>query len=336
MQIEKSREVHLVRRPEGLPAREDFKLVTVPLASIGQNEVLVKNLWMSVDPYMRGRMTERKSYIEPFALNTALEGGAIGEVIASNNPQFAPGSKVSSHCGWREYFISDGAGLQLLPQTGIADQAFLGILGMPGMTAYTGLKTIARLKAADRVFVSAAAGAVGAVACQIAKLSGCYVAGSVGSEEKAHYLRRELGVDAVVNYKTCTDLQAAIADACPGGIDVYYENVGGAHLEACLNLMNSAGRIAVCGLIDQYNATAPAPGPRNLVQLLVKSLTMQGFIVADHWDAYPHYVQTMSQWIEAGKVRWKETVFEGIERAPEAFLGLFTGVNLGKMLVKLA
>lgn len=336
MQIEKSRELHLNYRPEGTPTLDGFKLVTVPVAEIVENEVLVKNLWMSVDPYMRGRMVDRKSYIEPFKLNAVLEGGAIGEVVASKNPKFAVGSKVSSMCGWREYFVSDGSDLQSLPQTDIADQAFLGILGMPGMTAYTGLNTIAQLKPSDRVFVSAASGAVGAIVCQIAKLKGCYVAGSVGSEEKEHYLLKELGVDAVVNYKTCDNLQAAIADACPEGIDVYYENVGGAHLEACLNLMNTGGRIAVCGLIDQYNATSPVPGPSNFVQLLAKRITMRGFIVFDHWDGYPEYVQTMSNWIADGKVSWKETVFEGIEKAPEAFLGLFKGANLGKMLVKLA
>ncbi|MBN1005058.1 NADP-dependent oxidoreductase [Amphritea pacifica] len=335
MYIESSREIHLVSRPQGMPANSDFKLVSQPVPVLNDGEVLVKNLWLSVDPYMRGRMVERASYIEPFALNEALSGGAVGEVVESRHPQFPVGSKVSSMNGWREYFTSTGSDLQLLPQTGIADQAFLSALGMTGMTAYTGLFKIAELEEGDRVFVSAASGAVGAMVCQIAKLKGCYVAGSVGSDEKARYLLDELGVDAVVNYKTTSDLQNSIAEACPEGIDVYFENVGGDHLEAVLNLMNDHGRIAVCGMIDQYNATSPQPGPANLAQIIIKKLKIQGFIVFEHWDGYPAFVEQMLQWITAGQIRWKETVFEGIEQAPDAFIGLFNGQNLGKMLVKL-
>ena len=335
MYIEKNQEIHLKRRPVGQPVAEDFSLVSTPLAILKAGEVLVKNRWMSVDPYMRGRMMERDSYIAPFTLNTVLEGGAIGEVVESNNPAFAVGAKVSSMKGWRQYFTTAGDDLQLLPDTGIADQAFLGVLGMPGMTAFTGLTKIAALKPSDRVFVSAASGAVGAIVCQIAKLKGCYVAGSVGSDAKSRYLTEELGVDAVVNYKTTDDLQQAIATACPEGIDVYFENVGGAHLEAVLNLMNANGRIVVCGMIDQYNATTPQPGPANLSQIVIKKLKLQGFIVFDHWDGYPAFVEQMVQWIEQGKISWKETVFNGIEQAPDAFIGLFEGKNTGKMLVKL-
>ncbi|WP_062260990.1 NADP-dependent oxidoreductase [Endozoicomonas arenosclerae] len=336
MYIEKNREVHLARRPEGLPARDVFKIVTQPVAELKEGEVLIKNLWMSVDPYMRGRMIDRKSYIPPFAVGEVLEGGAIGEVVESRNSAFVVGSKVSSMSGWREYFISSGQDLQPLPETTVDDQAFLGILGMPGMTAWAGLMQIAELKEGDRVFVSAASGAVGSTVCQIAKLKGCFVAGSVGTDEKAHYLKDELGVDAVINYRTTDNLHEAVAQACPEGIDVYFENVGGDHLEAVLNVMNDHGRIAVCGMIDQYNATAPVPGPANLSQLIVKKLKMQGFIVFEHWEHYPEYVKQMSQWIQEGKVSWKETVFEGIEQAPDAFLGLFTGMNTGKMLVKLS
>jgi NADPH-dependent curcumin reductase CurA len=336
MYIESSREIHLVQRPQGMPVNADFKLVSQPVPVLNEGEVLVKNLWLSVDPYMRGRMIERASYIEPFALNEALSGGAVGEVVESRHPQFPVGSKVSSMNGWREYFTSAGNDLQLLPQTKIADQAFLSVLGMTGMTAYTGLLKIAELKEGERVFVSAASGAVGAMVCQIAKLKGCYVAGSVGSGEKARYLLDELGVDAVVNYKTTTDLQSSIAEACPEGIDVYFENVGGDHLEAVLNLMNDHGRIAVCGMIDQYNATSPQPGPANLSQIIRKKLKIQGFIVFDHWDGYPAYVEQMLQWIAAGQISWKETVLTGIEQTPDAFIGLFNGKNLGKMLVKLA
>ncbi|AMO58560.1 NADP-dependent oxidoreductase [Endozoicomonas montiporae] len=335
MSIENNKAIHLRQRPEGIPSEEHFELVRTPLAKIKKGEVLVKNLWMSVDPYMRGRMTEQKSYVEPFAVGEVLDGGAIGEVIESDNPAFAVGSKVAHMNGWREYFVSNGSDLQPLPDMGVPVQAFLGVLGMPGMTAYTGLLNIGELKEDDHVFVSAASGAVGSIVCQIAKLKGCRVVGSVGSDAKAHYLMSELGVDAVVNYKTTDNLRSDIIKHCPNGIDVYFENVGGEHFEALLDVMNDHGRIALCGMIDQYNATAPAPGPANLAQILVKRLKVQGFIVTDHWDSYPAFVQEMAQWIQAEQVSWKETVYQGIEEAPEAFIGLFSGKNTGKMLVKL-
>ncbi|MRI33887.1 NADP-dependent oxidoreductase [Endozoicomonas sp. OPT23] len=336
MYIEKNQQIHLSRRPEGMPVADDFELVSMPVADISEGEVLVKNTWMSVDPYMRGRMIDRESYVPPFAVGAVLEGGAIGEVVESNNPAFAVGQKVAHMSGWREYFITTGEDLQALPDSPIPEQAFLGVLGMPGMTAFTGLLKIGELKEGDSVFVSAASGAVGAIVCQIAKLKGCHVVGSVGSDAKADYLKNELGVDAVINYKTTQDLTADLAAACPNGIDVYFENVGGAHLEAALNVMNDHGRIAVCGMIDQYNATTPVPGPANLAQIIIKKLKIQGFIVFEHWDEYPAFVQQMGQWIQEGKVSYRETVYEGIESSPEAFMGLFTGKNTGKMLVKLA
>lgn len=336
MYIQNAREIQLKSRPQGMPTTEHFALTTVSIPEPKAGEVLVKNLWMSVDPYMRGRMVDRKSYVPPFALNEALSGGAIGEVVESSHPDFPVGTQVSSMNGWREYFTSTGADLQALPKTAIPAQAFLGVLGMPGMTAYTGLTKIGELKAGDRVFVSAASGAVGEIVCQIAKLKGCYVAGSVGSDEKARYLTETLGVDAVVNYKTTENLTQSISEACPNGIDVYFENVGGAHLEAVLNVMNEYGRIAVCGMIDQYNATTPNAGPSNLALLIIKKLKMQGFIIFDHWADYPAFVVQMSAWIQSGQIRWQETVYEGIEQAPEAFIGLFEGKNTGKMLVKLA
>ncbi len=336
MYIESNKEIHLKHRPEGMPVSEDFSLVSTPVAELKDGEVLIRNLWMSVDPYMRGRMVDRKSYVEPFAIGQVMDGGAIGEVIESRNPEFAVGTKVANMSAWREYFITTGEELQPLPDTPIPEQAFLGVLGMPGMTAYTGLLKIGELKEGDNVFVSAASGAVGAIVCQIAKLKGCHVAGSVGSDAKARYLQDELGVDAVVNYKTSDNLLDDMAKACPNGIDVYFENVGGEHLEAALNLMNDHGRIAVCGMIDQYNDTKPKPGPSNLAQIIIKKLKIEGFIVFEHWDGYPAFVQQMGQWIQEGKVSWKETVYNGIAEAPEAFIGLFTGKNTGKMLVKLA
>ncbi|MDV5168706.1 NADP-dependent oxidoreductase [Photobacterium rosenbergii] len=329
-----SQQVHLASRPEGTPSADNFELVSVALPELKEGEILVQNTWISVDPYMRGRMIDRKSYIPPFQIGEVLEGGAIGEVVQSNNPDFPAGSKVSSMLGWRSHFVSDGNGLTLLPNTPLPEQTFLGIMGMPGMTAWTGLFRIAELKPTDTVFISAASGAVGSIACQIAKMHGCTVIGSVGSEEKAQYLL-SLGVDATINYKEADNLSQALADAAPQGIDVYFENVGGEHLEAALNNMNDYGRIAVCGLISQYNATEPQPGPSNMAMLIIKKLKMQGFIVFDHWAHYSEYAQQMGQWIAEGKVKYEETVYQGIDQAAEAFIGLFEGKNKGKMLVKL-
>lgn len=329
-----SQQIHLASRPEGTPTTDNFELVTLPHQELKAGDVLVKNTWMSVDPYMRGRMIDRKSYVPPFQIGEALEGGAIGEVTESNNPDFPVGCKVSSMLGWRTHFISNGEGLTRLPESPLPDQSFLGIMGMPGMTAWTGLFRIAELKPTDTVFISAASGAVGSIACQIAKMHGCTVIGSVGSQEKADYLL-SMGVDAVINYKEATNLTQALAEAAPQGVDVYFENVGGEHLEAALNNMNDYGRIAVCGLISQYNATKPQPGPSNMAMLIIKKLKMQGFIVFDHWAHYGEFAKQMSQWITEGKIKWEETVFEGIAQAPNAFIGLFEGKNKGKMLVKL-
>lgn len=330
----KAQEIQLHSRPIGTPTTANFSLVDTDLPKINDGEIVVKNLWMSVDPYMRGRMVERKSYIAPFEVGKVLDGGAIGEVIESRNPKFPVGSHVSSMLGWRSHFISDGHGLTLIPQTSLPLQSYLGIMGMPGMTAWTGLFRIAELKPTDTVFISAASGAVGSVACQIAKMYGCKVIGSVGSEEKVNSLKA-LGVDAVINYKTAENLSEALAKAAPQGIDVYFENVGGAHMEAALNNMNDYGRIAVCGMISQYNATEPQPGPGNLAMLIIKKLKMQGFIVFDHWEHYPEFARQMGQWISEGKIKWEETIYEGLAKAPEAFIGLFEGKNKGKMLVKL-
>ncbi len=330
----KTQIIQLASRPEGLPTQDNFKLAEVELAKLNDKQVLVKNLWMSVDPYMRGRMIDRKSYIAPFALGEALEGGAIGEVIESNNPAFPVGSKVSSMLGWRSHFVSDGEGLTLLPETQLNESHFLGVMGMPGMTAWTGLTRIAQLKTGETLFVSAASGAVGSVACQIGKLMGARVVASVGSDEKAEHLKA-LGVDAVINYKTCGDLNTALAQAAPEGIDVYFENVGGEHLSAALNHMKDYGRIAVCGMIAQYNDTAPTPGPANLAQIIIKKLKLEGFIVFDHWAHYSEFAKQMGTWLAQGEIKPEQTIYEGLSQAPEAFIGLFEGKNRGKMLVKL-
>jgi NADPH-dependent curcumin reductase CurA len=330
-----SREVRLKQRPVGLPTEADFDLATVEVGAPADGEVLVKNLYMSVDPYMRGRMTDRPSYVPPFEIGAALQGGAVGEVVASNADGFKPGDIVSSMFGWREAFTADAKQVQKLETHGLPVQAFLGVAGMPGLTAYVGLTRVAEMKAGDIVFVSAAAGAVGQVACQVARLKGCTVIGSAGGPEKAAFLR-EIGVDQVIDYKAEPDLKAALKRAAPKGVDVYFENVGGAHLEAALDSARVNGRFAMCGMISLYNDEKPEPGPSNLALVIGKRLRLQGFIVSDHFDLAPQFVAELSGWIKSGQFHYRETVDEGIAAAPAAFLKLFTGENFGKMLVKLA
>lgn len=330
-----SREIRLKRRPTGLPSAEDFELATITLPEAGPGEMVVHNLYMSVDPYMRGRMVDRKSYVPPFALGETLNGGAVGQVVQSNGGPLAVGTYVLNGWGWREYFSSDGKGLTTIDPSIAPVQAFLGAVGMPGQTAYFGLLDIGQPKAGETVFVSAAAGAVGSMVCQIAKIKGCRVVGSVGSQAKVDWLRHELGVDAAFNYKEATDLKAELGKHCPNGIDIYFENVGGDHLEAALTHMNNNGRIPVCGMISQYNATESVPGPSNLGLIIGKRLKLQGYIVSDYRARAGEFYADMKEWIAADQIKWQETVVEGIENAPSAFIGLFTGDNMGKMLVKL-
>lgn len=329
-----SREIRLKSRPTGVPTADAFELATTDVPEPGEGEVQVKNLWMSVDPYMRGRMTDRPSYVPPFELGKALQGGAIGEVVASNDPALSPGDLVSSFFGWRELFNAKPAALTKIDPHGLPPQAFLGVAGMPGLTAYVGLLHVAGLKDGDVVFVSAAAGAVGSVVCQIAKLKGHTVIGSAGGPEKIAFLE-SIGVDAVIDYKKTSDLKAELARVAPKGIDVYFENVGGAHLEAALASVRPFGRFAMCGMISQYNDTTPVPGPSNLSMIIGKSLRLEGFIVSNHLAHQPAFLRDMTEWLGGGRIQWKETVEHGIERAPEAFLKLFRGDNLGKMLVKI-
>jgi hypothetical protein len=332
-----NREIHLKSRPVGTPTVENFELVETPMPKPTAGQFLVRNVFMSVDPYMRSRMMDRESYIPPFQVGQVLDGGSVGQVVASEHPGFAAGDYVCGFAtgGWREYWVSDGTMMQKVDPALAPLQAYLGVLGMPGLTAYSGFLRIGQPKEGETVFVSAAAGAVGSVVCQIAKAKGCYVVGSVGSDEKAEWLKQEAGVDAVVNYKTCGNLGAAVKKAAPKGIDIYFENVGGEHLEVALELMNRLGRIVGCGMISQYNATEPPPGPRNIILVVGKSITMQGFIVSNYIDMVPAFFGDMGQWIRARKIKWEETIVEGIANAPKAFLGLFTGANAGKMLVRL-
>ena len=330
----KSREVVLANRPVGMPKVEDFEIREVELADPSAGEVLVRNVCMSVDPYMRGRMIDRKSYTPPFAVGDTLTGGAIGRVERSNHTDLKEGEYVESHLGWREAFIAKDTGLRPLGDLKAPASAYLGVLGMPGMTAYVGLLEVAELAQGESVFVSGAAGAVGSAVGQIAKLKGCRVVGSAGSAEKVRHLTEDLGFDHAFDYHD-GHLERQIFEGAPQGIDVYFDNVGGDHLQAALNCMRPNGRLALCGAIAQYNATAPVPGPNNLAIAIGMGLTLRGFIVSNFNHLREDFTRDMTAWVASGEVKYRETAFEGIDKAAEAFIGLFTGANTGKMVVNL-
>ncbi len=328
----KCREVRLANRPAGVPQPADFAIENVVLPELNAGEVRVRNDWMSVDPYMRGRMRDQPSYIPPFAIGRPLEGGAVGTVIQSNEPGLAVGDVVLSMLGWRQAFNASGKVLRKLDTSSVPPEAHLGVAGLTGMTAYVGLLQVAGIKAGEVLFVSAAAGAVGSVVCQIGKLKNATVIGSAGGPEKCAFLR-EIGVDHVIDYKAADDLTTAVAQAAPNGIDVYFDNVGGRHLDAALTNAKPFGRVALCGMISHYNEEAH--GAANLFLAITKRLRLEGFIVSDYRDQMPSFLAEMSSWLRSGQVISRQTVVEGIENAPAAFVSLFSGANLGKMLVKL-
>jgi len=323
-----SREIHLAARPQGVPTPGDFALVEVDVPEPADGEVLIRNAYMSVDPYMRGRMNDVKSYVPPFQIGEALNGGAVGQVIASRSDRFEDGTWVVHNLGWRELALSDGRGLFAFDPALAPVSTGLGVLGMPGLTAYVGLLDIGRPQAGETVFVSGAAGAVGSAVGQIAKLKGCRVIGSAGSAEKVAWLR-ELGFDEAFDYH-----EVSAPDALSDGIDLYFDNVGGPTLEAALSALRKHGRVVACGAVSQYNATEATPGPRNLALVIGKRLRIEGFIISDHIDRTPDFLADVAPWVRDGKVRYRETVVEGIENAPAAFIGLLGGENIGKMLVK--
>jgi len=327
------REVHLASRPHGWPTAENFALVQIATPRLADGQVLVRNLYLSVDPYMRGRMNDVKSYVPPFQIGQALDGGAVGEVIESRAAGLKPGDIVTSMRGWRDAFVADAHDVRLVSRSVEPLSAYLGVLGVTGLTAWVGLNLV-DVKAGDRVFVSAAAGAVGSVAGQLARIRGCRVVGSAGSAQKVKVLVEELGFDAAFNYKD-GDLPGQLKAAAPDGIDVYFDNVGGDHLEAALSAMRTHGRIIACGAIAKYNDAEPTPGPFNLALVVTKRLTMRGFIVSDSFDRLPAFVEEVSGYLAQGRLRAKETIVEGLERAPHAFLDLLRGENIGKMIVKL-
>jgi len=323
-----SREIHLTQRPTGMPTEAEFALVETTIADPAEGEVLVQNLYMSVDPAMRPRLTAGQ------ALNEAMMGGALGRVVKSRNPGFAEGELVSNRLGFREYFLSDGKGLtKLAPADGLPLTVHMHALGMTGFTAYGGLLHIGQLKDGEQVFVSTAAGAVGSIAAQIAKIKGCYVVGSTGDETKAAWLRDELKLDAVINYKT-QPIRKALEDVTPKGLDVYFDNVGGEHLEAALRRMNTLGRIPVCGAISGYNDNGSPV--RNLSNIIYSRVTLRGFVGTDFMHLYADFQRDMAGWLASGQVKYRETVVDGIAAAPGALIGLMKGENIGKMLVKLA
>jgi NADPH-dependent curcumin reductase CurA len=329
-----NREIHLASRPQGWPWPANFRLVETPLPEAAEGQVLVRNVYMSVDPYMRGRMNARRSYAEPYEVGHAMYGGAIGRVLVSRTPVLAVGDVVLSNWGWREYFVSDGSDLERIePQAPLS--YYLGVLGMPGLTAYVGLYDLAEPQPGETVFVSAASGAVGSVVGQLARIRGCTVIGSVGSEEKLRYVRDDLGFDAAFNYQV-TSPEQALAELAPDGIDVYFDNVGSDHLQAAIGAMRMFGRITICGMISIYNATAPEPGPNNLILMLTRRLRMRGFIVTDHADRQAAFREAVGGYLQAGRLIVRETIVDGIEHAPEAILSMMRGDHIGKVCVRLA
>jgi hypothetical protein len=328
-----SREVRLVSRPKGVPTPSNFAVARTELGPPGEQQVLVRNDFISVDPYMRGRMNDRPSYVPPFALGQPLEGGAVGTVVESNAAEFKPGDCVSSSFGWREYFIASPR--ELLPLSGEIQplSVYLGALGMTGMTAWVGLNLV-EVKAGEVIYISGAAGAVGSVAGQLARLRGCRVIGSAGSAEKVRFLRSECGFDIAFDYNVGPVVEQLRLEA-PDGIDIYFDNVGGPTLEAALSVLRNHGRIIACGGICGYNDEKPRPGPSNLINIVGKRLTMKGMIVSDWLDRHGAFQREMVGYLRAGKVTNKETVVLGIEKAADAFIGLFHGGNTGKMIVKL-
>ena len=348
-----SREIRLASRPTAVPSLANFSLATVDVPPPAEGQVLVRNLFMSVDPYMRGRMNAAKSYVPPFAVDQPLEGGAVGEVIESRAPAIAVGSIVISNKGWRDRFVADPRELRVVDGSVQPLSIYLGALGMTGFTAWIGLDLVG-VKAGEVVFISGAAGAVGSLAGQLAKLRGCQVIGSAGSAEKVRLLTTELGFDAAFNYKDglpadlsagalakveasakAGDVYAQLKRAAPGGIDVYFDNVGGDHLEAAFSSLREHGRVSACGQISRYNEGGPVPGPRNMFLIVTKRLTIRGFLVFDSIKRMPEFLAEVAPLVKSGRIRSKETIIEGLERAPQAFIDLFSGENVGKMIVRL-
>jgi len=333
---EVNRQITLAARPVGIPKPSDFRLVESPVPVPKAGEILVRVLYLSVDPYMRGRMNDVKSYASPVQIGEVMTGGAVGKVVASENPQFHTGDLVDGFFGWQQYAISDGKGVRKIDPSLAPVSTALGVLGMPGLTAYFGLLDIGKPRPGETVVVSGAAGAVGSLVGQIARIEGCRVVGIAGTDQKVAWLREELGFDAAFNYKTNPDYRSKLRELCPKGIDVYFDNVGGSITDAVFSLINTGARIVVCGQIAQYNAEKPEIGPRLLAHLIVKQARAEGFLVFQFASRYAEGLKEMAEWLGAGKLKYREQFVDGIENAPRAFIGMFHGENTGKQLVRVA
>lgn len=328
-----NKEIRFASRPTGMPSAENFQIVDAELPSLNDGEVLVRTTYISVDPYLRGRMRQGKSYVPPFEIGEVIRSGVVGEVVESGTTQFGKGDVVTGMLGWRVFNVAKAEELRKIDPRIASVTTSLGVLGMPGLTAYFGLLDIGQPKEGETVVVSGAAGAVGMTVCQIAKLKGCRAVGIAGSDEKNTYLRDELGVDATINYKDA-DTANALKAACPKGVDVYFDNVGGPVSDAVLPLLNHGARIVICGQISLYNLDKPDVGPRPQAALLINSAMMKGFIITDYTPRFVEGVVQLAQWLGAGKLKYAETIVDGFENTPAAFIGLFSGDNLGKQIVK--
>lgn len=326
-----NKEIRLASRPTGTPTNDNFHIVDMDTPQPG--DVLVRTLYISVDPYLRSRMREGRSYIAPFEIGQVIESGVVGEVVESRSSEFKPGDVVTGMLGWRLYNSANAGSLRKV-LAGVPISTALGVLGVPGLTAYFGLLDIGQPKEGETVAVSGAAGAVGTTVCQIAKIKGDRVVGVAGSDEKNRYLKEELGVDAAINYKEA-DIRRALKETCPRGIDVYFDNVGGEVSDAVMPLLNHGARVIICGQISFYNLDRPDLGPRPQPYLLISSALMKGFIITDYAQRFSEGVTQLAQWLSEGKLKYAETVVEGFENTPRAFIGLFNGENLGKQLVKI-
>lgn len=327
-----NQKVVLANRPEAEPSTSDFRVEEDSVATPSDGEVLLRTIYISLDPYMRGRMRDVETYVEPQPLDGVMEGAAVCEVLESNHEDFESGDYVLSESGWQEYALAEGDTLNEVSEEMASLSYYLGILGMPGLTAYVGLLHIGEPEEDETVLISAASGAVGSVVGQLARIKGCRVVGIVGSDEKCSYITDELGYDAAINRRS-QDIDQALSETCPDGIDVYFDSVGGDILETTLGHLNNFARIPLCGLISEYNEPVPPPGP-NLTPILIKRVKMEGFIVGDHFDKLPEFIDDVGGWLGEGKMNYKEDIVEGLENAPEAFLDLFTGDNFGKLIVQ--
>lgn len=334
MNIMKTQEIILASRPKGMPDKSNFEFKETPIPQVKEGEVLLKGLYYSVDPYMRGRMNKGESYAPPFNVGDPIKGGVVAEVLESRDPGFKQGDKVQALLPWKKKMVAKTDYLQKIDESISPASYYLGILGMPGLTAYFGLLDIGKPVKGETVVVSGAAGAVGTVVGQIAKIKGCRVVGIAGSDQKIQMMKNEFGYDEGINYKTTEDMKTAISKACPDGVDVYYDNVGGSISDAVLANINFGARITICGQIALYNATEVPQGPRLQPMLLTKSAMMKGFIVGDYSDRFPEAAKQLAEWVKTGNLKFEETIIEGFDNLPEAFIGLFHGENKGKMIVK--